>query len=125
MAHSNTSTRGSDAGFDCSTTSSFEDHGIPDGTELVTGTYYRLVGRRAPRYEPTEAFFDRLEEAFIWAYLATADEPGIPVHVEAAIDDARVLTYAEFRDDPDADLRTDVIPAFYRRVAAFHCAYRG
>jgi len=36
-----------------------------------------------------------------------------------------VLTAEQFHDEPAADLRTDVIPAFYRRVAAFHCAYWG
>jgi len=42
----------------------------------------------------------------------------------AAVEDARALTREEFVDQPDADLRTDVIPAFYRRVADFHCVYR-
>jgi hypothetical protein len=36
----------------------------------------------------------------------------------------RVFTEDEFADDPDADLRTDVIPTFYLYVASFHCAYR-
>jgi hypothetical protein len=62
--------------------------------------------------------------AFIWAYLGSVKDNGLPTTVEAAIDDARVLTAAEFRDEPAVDLRTDVIPAFYQRVAAFHCAYR-
>jgi hypothetical protein len=29
-----------------------------------------------------------------------------------------------FADRPDADLRTDVIPAFYHHAAGFHCARR-
>lgn len=52
------------------------------------------------------------------------DERGVPPHVERAIEDARTLTEAEFADRPDADVRTGVIPAFYRRVAEFHCIYR-
>ena len=41
-----------------------------------------------------------------------------------AIEDARAHTQDEFDDSPGADLRTEVIPAFYRRVAGFHCIYR-
>lgn len=108
----------------CSTTNSFADHGVPDGIDLVTDTYHRLTGPDRPDYAPTEGFFERLEEAVLWAYLGAVEEPGVPAHVAAAIDDAKVLTRAEFEDDPGADLRTDVVPAFYQRVAAFHCAYR-
>lgn len=114
-----------EAPHDCSTTNSFADHGVPDGTDLVTQTYRRLAGPEAPDYAPTAAFFDRLEEAFLWAYLGSVEEAGVPAHVEAAVDDAKALTRAEFADEPDADLRTDVVPAFYRRAASFHCAYRG
>lgn len=109
---------------DCSTTNSFADQGVPDGTDLVTETYYRLAGPDRPDYAPTGAFFERLEEAFLWAYLGAVAEPGVPAPIEAAIDDAKVLTRAEFEDDPDADLRTDVVPAFYQRIASFHGAYR-
>lgn len=41
-----------------------------------------------------------------------------------AVDDARELTSEEFRDRPDADLHTEVIPAFYRWFAGFHGTYR-
>jgi hypothetical protein len=108
----------------CTTTGSFHDHGIPDGYELVTRTYTRLVAGTDVEYEPTESFFDRLAAAFTWAYLGSVEEPGVPAHVEAAIDDARVATAEEFADDPGADLRTEVLPAFYRWVADYHCAYR-
>ncbi|MEF8778609.1 MAG: hypothetical protein V5A36_06845 [Natronomonas sp.] len=109
---------------DCTTTRSFDDHGIEDGVDLITRTYYRLQGPGRHVFAPDEAFFDRLESAFIWAYLGSVDERGIPPHVERAIEDARALTRAEFEDRLEADLRTDVIPAFYRRVAGFHCVYR-
>lgn len=110
---------------DCTTTGSFRDHGIGDGVDLVTRTYYRLrAGERQP-FSPNEAFFDRLESAFIWAYPGSVDERGVPPHVERAIEDARALTEAEFANRPEADLRTAVIPEFYRRVAGFHCIYRG
>lgn len=58
------------------------------------------------------------------AYLSVTDEYEPPPHVAAAVDDARVRVDAEFADDPDADLRREVIPAFYRHAAGFHCAYR-
>lgn len=88
---------------------------------MIREAYHRLDGRS---FSPTEAFFDSLTSAFIWAYLGEVDEPGIPTHVQAAIDDARLFTLEEFEGDPDTALRTQVIPAFYQRVAGFHCAYR-
>jgi len=109
---------------DCSTTDSFSDHGIEDGVDLVTRTYYRLKEADRQRFAPTETFFDQLESAFIWAYLGSVDEAGVPENVELAIDDARALTREEFADRSGADLRTEVIPTFYRHVAGFHCAYR-
>lgn len=109
---------------DCTTTGSFSDHGIDDGTELITSTYYRLREADDRASSTDDAFFARLESAFVWAYLGSVEEPTVPSHVEIAIDDARALTRAEFADRPDADLRTEVVPAFYRHVAGFHCQYR-
>jgi hypothetical protein len=113
-----------DRAEECTTTGSFADHDIEDGSALIQRTYYRLAGADRTEFEPTESCFDARESAFIWAYLGTTRESDIPEHVEAAIDDARAHTAAEFADRPDADLRTDVIPAFYRHLADFHCAYR-
>jgi hypothetical protein len=110
-------------GDDCTTTGSFDDHGIEDGADLITATYYRLASAETG-FAPTEAFFDRLESAFVWTYLGTVDATGVPDHVMAAVEDARALTREEFTDQPDADLRTEVVPAFYRRIADFHCIYR-
>jgi hypothetical protein len=109
---------------DCTTTGSFGDHDIEDGSSLVQRTYYRLAEADGLEYEPTEAFFEELETAFIWAYLGSVDGAGIPDHVQTAIDDARVFTAEDFADRPDADLRTEVVPTFYRYAAGFHCAYR-
>jgi hypothetical protein len=115
---------GADRTDECSTTASFTDHGIEDGSILVKTTYRLLAGDGEPEYEPSEEFFDRLAQAFTWAYLGNVEDEEIALGVEAAIDDARVLTAQEFADVEDADLRTEVIPAFYQRVAGFHCAYR-
>lgn len=109
---------------DCATTDSFADHDIVDGVDLITETYYRLRDAGYEDFTPTGSWFDRIESAFIWAYLGSVDESGIPVHVELAIADARSLTEDEFVDRHDADLRTTVIPEFYQRVAGFHCIYR-
>jgi hypothetical protein len=109
---------------ECTTTGSFADHDIADGSQLIEGTHYRLVAAGMSEFTPSPSFFDALESAFIWAYLGSVEERGIPDHVEAAIDDARVFTVQEFADRPEADLRTEVVPAFYRHAAAFHCAYR-
>lgn len=109
---------------ECTTTTSFADHGLTDGSALIQRTYYRLAEDGQPSFEPTPAFFDRLAAAFIWAYLETVGGAEVADHVEAAIDDARAMTAAGFADRPEADLRTDVLPAFYQHVAGFHCAYR-
>ncbi|ERH10412.1 MAG: hypothetical protein J07HX64_02186 [halophilic archaeon J07HX64] len=109
---------------ECTTTGSFTDHDIEDGSTLIQRSYYRLADGDRTEFEPTGSFFDALESAFIWAYLGTVRENSVPEHVEAAIDDARALTAEEF-EDQEADLRTEVLPAFYRHLAGFHCAYRG
>lgn len=110
---------------DCTTTGSFGDHGVDDGSTLVHRTYYRLVDGGRTEFAPTEAFYDSLESAFLWTYLGAVGETVVPDDVEAAIDDARTFTAEEFADRPDADLRTEVVPTFYQYVAGFHCAYRG
>jgi hypothetical protein len=112
------------SGDRCTTTTSFSDHAIDDGSVLIQRTYYRLAAEATPTFDPTDDFFDSLESAFIWAYLGSNDERGVPDHVAAALDDALALTREEFADRPEADLRTAVLPAFYQHLAGFHCAYR-
>jgi len=109
---------------ECTTTGSFADHDIEDGSTLIARTYYRLAAGDWREFEPTPAFYDALESAFIWAYLGSTDERGVPDHVSAAVTDARAFTAEAFAERPDADLRTVVLPSFYQRVAGFHCAYR-
>lgn len=109
---------------DCTTTKSFADHDVDDGSILIQRTYYRLANDGSPTFDPTESFFHGLESAFLWAYMATVEGNDVPNHVQAAVDDARVRTTEEFADRPDAAVRTEVVPAFYRHAAAFHCSYR-
>lgn len=109
----------------CRTTNSFADHDIHDGSVLVQRTYYRLVDAGSGTFEPTADYFQRLETAFLWAYLDSTTGTDVPPHVQAALDDALALTRREFADSPDSDLRTEVLPTFYRHLAGFHCSYRG
>lgn len=74
-----------------------------------------MVADGEDSFEPTERFLDRLADAFARASLTATDASELPPHVEAAVDDARVWVEAEFAADPDADLRGEVIPAFYRQ----------
>jgi hypothetical protein len=113
-----------DVANECTTTESFADHDIDDGSTLIERTHYRLASGGRGEFEPSDSFFDALESAFMWAYLGTTTATGIPDHVEAAIDDARAFTAEEFADRPDADLRTEVVPTFYSYAADFHCEYR-
>jgi len=111
---------------DCTTTMSFSDHGVDDGADLVSATYYRLLDAGYRGVDPGGELFEAVETAFVRTYLSHVDDAGgLPAHVAAAVDDARERTAEEFEGRPDADLRTDVLPAFYRRVAGFHCSYRG
>lgn len=114
----------SDTTDDCTTTGSFNDHGIDDGSDLIRRTHYRLVADDWDTFEPTEQFLDRLADAFTRAYLTTTDAYELPPRVAAAVDDVRAWVEAEFTDEPETDLRGEVIPAFYRYAAGFHCAYR-
>lgn len=111
---------------DCTTTTSFTDHGVDDGAGLVSATHYRLLDAGYREFESDPEFFEAIETAFVRTYLDRVDDAGdLPDHVAAATDDARERTREEFEGRPDADLRTEVLSAFYRRVAGFHCAYRG
>ncbi|OYR40595.1 hypothetical protein DJ82_07615 [Halorubrum sp. Ib24] len=124
MDESTDHTNRDDGTDDCTTTASFDDHGIDDGSELIRRTYYRLVADGWDSFEPTERFLDRLADAFTRSYLTATDAYELPPHVAAAVDDARAWAGVEFADEPDADLRGTVLPAFYRHAAGFHCAYR-
>lgn len=109
---------------ECTTTSSFDDHGIPDGAGLISGTYRRLREAGVTEFEPSAELFDAVATAFARTYLDAVDEPAVPDHVDAAIEDARERTREAFAGRTEADLRTEVLPAFYQRVAGFHCTYR-
>lgn len=110
---------------DCTTTSSFTEHGVDRGSALIQRTYYRLAAAGLTEFESTDRFFDQLEAAFTWAYIASTGEPGVPPHVEAAVEDALAWTRTRFDGDEDVDVRTELLPRFYSELAAFHCAYRG
>jgi len=108
----------------CSTrTAAFIHHGIDDGVDLVARTYYELAddGHRNP--EPTTEFAERVASAFRGAFVRNAPVPLVPDPVDAAIDEATDTLVHRVLDDPDADLRTEILPAFYRDVASAYCAH--
>jgi len=108
----------------CSTTTSFDTYGIEDGSDLIRGTYYRLVAEGIETVDPSGPFFDRLANSFTHTFVRLAGTDDLPPALAAAIEDATARTAEEVGDDATVDLRTGVLPAFYRRVAGFHCAYR-
>lgn len=115
---------GPEAAGDCTTTTSFAEHGVPRGSLLIQRTYYRLAAAGVTEFTHSEQFFDQLEAAFRWAYISSTDEPGVPPHVEAALADALAWTRTAFADVESVDLRTELLPRFYSELAGFHCAYR-
>lgn len=106
----------------CSTSdAAFLDYGLPNGQVLVPATYYVLSGRDEATYEPSPAYVHRIADAFRTAFVRRADLPVVPEPVDAAVEDAVTATLHEF--DGEADLRTAVLPTFYRRVASYACTY--
>jgi len=110
----------------CTTSdTAFLDYGIESGHTLVPATYYHLAERGDRTVEPTLEYFHRVADAFRTVYVRRADVPVVPDPVEAAIEDALTATLHEFGgDDADPNLRTDLLPAFYARVAGYACVYR-
>lgn len=108
---------------ECTTTDSFGDHDV-DGQQLIEGTYRRLAAAEQRTFEDSDRFYEQLESAFLWAYLAAVDEAGVPDHVAYAVDDALAWTRERLAGADDPDVRTEVVPTFYREAARFHCAYR-
>jgi len=108
----------------CSTRSAaFVDHGIVDGTDLIARTYYALAAADHREPEPTAAFADRVATAFRGAFIRAAAVPLVPDPIDAAIEEATDTIVHRILDDPDAALRTEILPAFYGAVAAAYCAH--
>jgi hypothetical protein len=106
----------------CTTTRAFDVYGVTDGSVLVRTTH-RLVHEN-DRGTVTDATLDLVAAAFRAAFMEHADVGALPADVAAAVEDALYFTRERYADS-DADLRTEVLPSFYREVAGFHCAYRG
>lgn len=108
----------------CSThTTAFDDHGITDGTELIARTHYTLAETEALTPEPTGAFVEQVATAFRRAFIHEAKVPLVPEPVTHAIEYATDRLAHRLLDDPDADLRTEILPAFYQNVAGAYCAH--
>ncbi|MFT4933069.1 MAG: hypothetical protein ACI91T_002974 [Natronomonas sp.] len=104
----------------------FVEYGVPTGGDLVGAMHYRLRNRGTTEAASTPDFLDALAKSFEDAYIDEASIPIVPEPVAAAIDDARTTYAHRLLDEPDADrdLRTDVLPAFYRLVARYYCENR-
>lgn len=107
----------------CDTTSAFDTYGIPDGVDLVHRTRYRLLATGDASFEPTRAFLDRVDRAFRAAYIHSAEVPLVPEPLDAALEDVAALTAEEYADEPDADLRGEVLPAYYGTLVGLFCRY--
>lgn len=107
------------------TTSAFDAYGITDGVDLVHRTSYRLLATGDGSFEPTAAFLARVDRAFWAAYIRAAAVPLVPTPLDAALEDAAALTAEEFADEPDADLRGEVLPSYYGTPVGLFCRYLG
>lgn len=101
----------------------FTDHGIPDGTTLIHRTYYHLATNGIREPVPSQDFSDRVANAFRTAFIRSAPVPLVPDPIDTAIDEATEVIIHRTLDDPEADLRTKILPAFYRAVAQNYCLY--
>lgn len=108
----------------CSTRAgAFSSHGVADGAGLITRTYYALVASDHDTPRATAEFADEVAAAFRLAFIRKATVPLVPEPVDAAIEQATDRIVHRLLDEPDADLRTDILPAFYRAVADTYCAH--
>lgn len=108
----------------CTTrTAAFTDHGIRDGADLVFRTYYALVTSGHATPEVSDEFVEHVAAAFRRAFIREAAVPLVPEPVEAAIEAATDPVVHRLLDDRDADLRTEILPTYYRAVANAYCAH--
>ncbi|MFB6242966.1 MAG: hypothetical protein ABEH80_02605 [Halobaculum sp.] len=123
MSHENTNHGSSRAASDeqCATTDSFAEYGVTDGADLIRDAARELGASETVTVD--RALIDSVEHAFRTAFLRESGSQTLPDDVDAALDDAAARTHERLGDETH-DLRTDVVPAFYRAFAGFHCAYR-
>lgn len=108
----------------CSThTAAFDHLGIEDGTKLISRTYYTLAEIEDLSPEPTSEFVERVAMALREAYIKEAAVPLVPDPVNQAIDYATDRLVHKLLNDPDADLRTELLPGFYQSIASAYCAH--
>lgn len=89
-----------------------ESEGVVDAVVFGSWPDEIALDGEAPAHEAVE----RYETFRRWT---AANDVSVrpPFHV-------RARTSPLSDETPDADVRTEVLPAFYQRVAGFHCAYR-
>ena len=106
----------------CTTTTAFGAYGVPDGSDLIQRTYHELTDGTTET-DASRIRFGELDTAFRRAFTGLTTLGELPPVVEAALADGLYFTREQY-EGTDADLRTVVVPAFYREVAGFLCAYR-
>ena len=104
----------------CTTTTAVSTYGIDDGSDLIQRTHRELTDGTSETHA-SGVRFDELAAAFRTVFIELAGGAGVPGDVAAAIEDGLYFTREQY-EGTDADLRT-VVPAFYREVAGFLCAY--
>lgn len=107
----------------CDTTTAFDAYGIPDGVNLVHRTCYRLLSTDDASFVPTTAFLERVDRAFRTVYIQAAEVPLIPEPLDAALEDAGELTAEAYAEEPDTDLRGEVLPSYYGTLVGLFCRY--
>lgn len=103
----------------------FAAYGVADGSAIVHRTYYRLRSPDDDAVHPSSEFMASLAQAFRRAFLVETELHTVPEAVDAAVDQAVTVTLHDLLDRGSADLRTQVLPTFYRTVSRTYCALDG
>ncbi len=75
-------------------------------------------------FEPILAFLGRVDRAFLGAYIDATDVPLLPksIHV-ALLEELAALTAGEYADEPDANLRQEILLGYYDSPVGIFCRY--
>lgn len=103
----------------------FAASGVTDGTSIVHRTYYRLRSPDDNAVHASPEFMASLAQAFRRAFLVEMGRHTDPTPVGAAVERAVTVTTHDLLDRESADLRTSVLPTFYRAVSRNYCALAG
>lgn len=103
--------------------SEFEPYGVEHAGSLVRGTVDVVALPQTTPVAVTDDAVRAVAVAFREVFRAASGRATVPDPVAAAVDDAVAWT-ADKLGGETVDVRGELVPAFHRRVAAFHAAYR-